>query len=126
GSGLGNTGGFLVRERLPPGHRDLNVARLHLHGVADAAGSLGRDELGAGATEGLVADVARLCMKLDGADEQLDRLLGRVDAGLLAHLIDVPDGALASGRLQLRRGSFNPTVEARLMAPRVVRAGQHA
>ena len=64
-------------------------------------------------------------MKLDGAHEQLNGLLGRVDARLLALLIHVPDGALAGRRLQLGWGSFNPPVEAGLVTPHVVGAGQH-
>ena len=48
--------------------------------------------------------------KLDGPDEQLNRLLRRVVAGLLAHLVDVPDGALAGRRLELRRTAFDPPI----------------
>src|SRR5207249_2456479 len=82
------------------------------------------DELSARTTEQLVADVPWSGVELDGAHEQLNWLLGGMDARLLALLVDIPDGPLAGGRLQLRRSSFDPAVERRLVAPHVVAAGQ--
>jgi hypothetical protein len=64
-------------------------------------------------------------VELDGADEQLDRLLGRVDARLLALLVDTPHGALAGGRLQLGRVALDPAIETWFMAPEVVAAREH-
>src|SRR6266545_4321031 len=52
--------------------------------------------------------------------------LGRMDAGLLALLVDVPDGPLVRRWLALGRLALDPAIEARLVRPHVVRAIQHA
>ena len=65
-------------------------------------------------------------MVLDGAYEQLDRLLGGMDAHLLETLVDVPNGGDVAGRLALGYVALDPAYEARLMLPEEERVSQHA
>lgn len=79
-----------------------------------------------GPGERLVHDVPRPGVVLDGPKEQLERLLGRVDACLLVLLVDAPDRPFAGRRLELGRVPLDPPVKAWLVTPQVVAPGKHA
>ena len=60
-----------------------------------------------------------------GPRRQLDRLLGQVDHALRADLLDGPQVGGVVGAEELVGGALAPAVEAPLVRPHVVLAGQH-
>jgi hypothetical protein len=84
--------GATVLPALHSGHVD--VGRVQLDGVADAAGHLAGDDRRPRSAERLVDSLAGAGVVLDRALHALDGLLGAV-AGLgLLRLVDLPDGRL--------------------------------
>ena len=109
---------LLPRELLPAPDRHIHVTGLDLHGKTSAARLLRGDDLAAGTRKRFIDNLCLAGVVDDRPEEELDRLLGRVDAIVLPP--GLPNGGLVPLTEKVGLVTAPPAVETELVAPVVI------
>src|SRR3984893_9175099 len=118
-------------EELPAPHDDIDITRVELETVDDAAGHLGGDQTGARAEKRVVDRLAGPAVVGDRPAHAFDRLLGAVPPALLALLVakgiivgHLPNRRLPAVALPVALPALAHRVPAGLVLPMIIAAAQ--
>src|SRR3984893_10367321 len=118
-------------EDLPASHDHIDISRVELETVADAAGHFGRHQTCAGPQKRVVDRLAGTAVVVDWAAHALDRFLGAVPPGLFALLVaegvvvgDLPDRRLRAVALPVAGVALAHGVPAGFVLPVIIAAAQ--
>src|SRR5438105_3132870 len=129
------TGGLMCGaapgEELPAPHDDIDISRVELEPVTNAAGHLGGDHARARAEKRVIDHLARPAIVGDRAAHAFDRLLGAVPPAVLALPVaervvvgDLPDRRLRAVALPVAGLARAHRIPAGLVLPMVIAAAQ--